>query len=129
MWYLENDDFDEFLLRAKLFKYVGHDAYWRKTVKISRVMNLSFFFNFAQPFLFQQWSRQNFSLQYRYNNKKTSDENKKKYQLGDYQSSTKFSEITSREVYGAWRIVRRITIEIWEWKETDPFNLESIFII
>ena len=39
---------------------------------------------------------------------------KKKYQLGDYQSSTKFSEITSREVYGAWRIVRRITIEIWE---------------
>lgn len=38
MWYLENDDFDEFLLRAKLFKYVGHDAY-----KISRVMNLSFF--------------------------------------------------------------------------------------
>lgn len=54
---------------------------------------------------------------------------KKKYQLGDYQSSTKFSEITSREVYGAWRIVRRITIEIWEWKETDPFNLELIFII
>lgn len=54
---------------------------------------------------------------------------KKKYQLGDYQSSTKFSEITSREVYGAWRMVRRITIEIWEWKETDPFNLESIFII
>ena len=43
MWYLENDDFDEFLLRAKLFKYAGHDAYWRKTVKISRVMNLSFF--------------------------------------------------------------------------------------
>lgn len=33
MWYLENDDFDEFLLRAKLFKYVGHDAYWRKTEK------------------------------------------------------------------------------------------------
>lgn len=34
-----------------------------------------------------------------------------------------------RMAHGAWRMVRRITIEICEWKETDPFNLESIFII
>ena len=31
-----------------------------------------------------EWSRQNFSLQYQYNTRQTSDENKEKYQLGDY---------------------------------------------
>ena len=31
-----------------------------------------------------EWPRQNFSLQYQYNIKQTSDENKEKYQLGDY---------------------------------------------
>ena len=31
-----------------------------------------------------EWPRQNFSLQYQYNSKETSNENKEKYQLGDY---------------------------------------------
>ena len=31
-----------------------------------------------------QWPRQNFSLQYWYNIKETSDENTPKFQLGDY---------------------------------------------
>ena len=30
------------------------------------------------------WLRENFSLQYQYNIMQTSDENKEKYQLGDY---------------------------------------------
>ena len=37
-------------------------------------------------FLFNshEWPRQNFSLQYKYNIMQTSDENKYKYQPGDY---------------------------------------------
>ena len=31
-----------------------------------------------------KWPRQNFSLQYQYKIKKTSDENQEKYQLEDY---------------------------------------------
>ena len=36
------------------------------------------------PFNSYEWPRQNFSLQYHYNIKQISDENKEKYQLGDY---------------------------------------------
>ena len=36
------------------------------------------------PLNSHEWPRQNFSLQYQYNIKQTSDENKEKYQLGDY---------------------------------------------
>ena len=32
----------------------------------------------------QEWPRQNFSLQYQYNIKQTSNENNEKYKLGDY---------------------------------------------
>ena len=38
----------------------------------------------VSPFNSHEWPRQNFSLQYQYNIKQTSDENKEKYQLGDY---------------------------------------------
>ena len=38
----------------------------------------------ALPFNSHEWPRYNFSLQYQYNIKQTSDENKVKYQLGDY---------------------------------------------
>ena len=37
-----------------------------------------------QPFNSHKWPRQNFPLQYQYNIKQTSDENKEKLQLGDY---------------------------------------------
>ena len=42
------------------------------------------FLSLFQPLNTRQWSRQNFSLQYQYNIRQTSDENKEKYQLGDY---------------------------------------------
>ena len=42
------------------------------------------FLSLFQPLNSRQWSRQNFSLQYQYNIRQTSDENKEKYQLGDY---------------------------------------------
>ena len=32
----------------------------------------------------QEWPKENFSLQYQYNIEQRSDENKVKYQLGDY---------------------------------------------
>ena len=35
-----------------------------------------------QPFHSQEWPRQNFSLQYQYNIRHTSDENKEIYNLG-----------------------------------------------
>ena len=85
-------------------------------------MNLSFF-NFSQPFLFQQWSSQNFSLQYRYNNKKTSDENKKK-KIPIRGLSIQYQILRNNITRGVWRMVTRITIEICEWEETDPFILE-----
>ena len=48
-----------------------------------------------------EWPRQNFSLQYKYNIKQTSDENKEKYQLGDISwFNTKLSKLTSQELYG-----------------------------
>ena len=36
------------------------------------------------PFCYLEWPRQNFSLQYQYNTKQTSNEIKEKYKLGDY---------------------------------------------
>ena len=41
---------------------------------------------FSYPLNSHEWPWQNFSLQYQYNIKQTSDENKEKYQLGDYKS-------------------------------------------
>ena len=38
----------------------------------------------GEPFNSHELPRQNFSLQYQNNIKQTSDENKEKYQLGDY---------------------------------------------
>ena len=40
--------------------------------------------NSLKSFNSHEWPRQNFSQQYQYNIKKTSDENKERYQLGDY---------------------------------------------
>ena len=39
----------------------------------------------SSPFNSHEWPRQNFSLQYQYNIKQASDENKEKYQSGDYE--------------------------------------------
>ena len=41
-------------------------------------------YSLCLPFYSHEWPRQNFSLQYQYNIKQTSDENKEKYQLEDF---------------------------------------------
>ena len=58
-----------------------------------------------------EWPRQNFSLLYQHNIKQTSDENREKYQLGDYkviQCQILQTNITRT----VWQAVRRITNEI-----------------
>ena len=52
---------------------------------LSYISSLSVFFTpVGEPFNSHELPRQNFSLQYQNNIKQTSDENKEKYQLGDY---------------------------------------------
>ena len=66
-------------------------------------------FNFNS--LSYEWPRQHFSLQYQYNIKQTSDENKEKYQSGDY----KLIQYIILQTYitrTVWQTVRRITSEI-----------------
>ena len=57
------------------------------------------------------WPRQNFSLQYKYNIKQTSDENKEKYQLGDY-LLIQYQILKTNITRTIWQTVRRITNEI-----------------
>ena len=57
--------------------------------------------NSAEPLTSHKWPRQNFSLRYQYNIKQTSDENKEKYQVGDYRSiQYQILQITKYEPYG-----------------------------
>ena len=58
-----------------------------------------------------EWPRQNFLLQYQYNIKQTSDENKEKYQLGDYKI-IQYQILHTNITRTVWEIVRRITNEI-----------------
>ena len=58
-----------------------------------------------------EWPRQNFFLQYQYNIKQTSDENKEKYQLGDYKI-IQYQILHTNITRTVWEIVRRITNEI-----------------
>ncbi|RMX41905.1 hypothetical protein pdam_00006655, partial [Pocillopora damicornis] len=58
-----------------------------------------------------QWMRENFSLQSQYNIKHRSDENKIKYQLGDYES-IQYQILQIDIIIIAWQTVRRITNEI-----------------
>ena len=53
---------------------------------------------FPSHFNSQEWSRQNFSLQYQYNIKQTRDENKENISKGIIGwSNTKFSKLTSQD--------------------------------
>ena len=54
---------------------------------------------------------QNFSLQYQYNIKQTSDENKEKYQLGDYKLM-QYQILHANITRTVWQTIRRITNEI-----------------
>ena len=58
----------------------------------------------------------NFSLQYQYNIKQISDENKEKYQFGDNQL-IQHSILWTNIITVAWLTVRRIKNLIWELKE------------
>ena len=53
------------------------------------------------------------SIQYQYNIKQTSDENKEKYQLGDYKL-TQYQILQTNITRTVWETVRRITNEILE---------------
>ena len=67
--------------------------------------------NSAEPLTSHKWPRQNFSLQHQYNIKQKSDENKEKYQVGDY----RFIQYQILQIYKIWTVrktVRRITDEI-----------------
>ena len=57
------------------------------------------------------WPRENFSLQSQYNIKHRSDENKIKYQLGDYEL-IQYQILQIDIIRIAWQTVRRITNEI-----------------
>ena len=57
------------------------------------------------------WHRQNFSLRHQYNSKQTSNENKEKYQLGDYWL-IQFQILQTNIIWIVWQTVRRITHEI-----------------
>ena len=58
-----------------------------------------------------EWLRENFSLQYQYNIKYRSDENKVKYQLGDY-LLIQYQILQIYIITIVWQTVRRITNEI-----------------
>ena len=67
--------------------------------------------NSAEPLSSHRWPRQNFSLQYQYNIKQTSDENKEKYQVGDYRF-IQYQILQNHKIWTVWKTVRRITDEI-----------------
>ena len=53
-----------------------------------------------------EWPKQNFSLQYQYNIKQTSDENIEKYQLGDYKL-IQYQILQTNVMRAVWQTVRR----------------------
>ena len=59
----------------------------------------------------RKWPRQNFSLLYQHNIKQTSDENREKYQLGDYKL-IQYQILQTNITRTVWQTVRRITNEI-----------------
>ena len=58
-----------------------------------------------------KWPRLNFSFQYQYNIKQTSDENKEKYQFEDYKL-IQYQILQTNITRTVWKTVRRITNEI-----------------
>ena len=61
----------------------------------------------VSPFNSHEWPGQNFSLQYQNNIQQTSDENKEKYQLGDYKL-TQYQILQTNITRTVWPTVRRI---------------------
>ena len=63
------------------------------------------------PFNSHEWPRLNFSLLFQTNIKQTSDENKEKYKLGDYQL-IQYQILQNNNKIIIWQTVRRIANEI-----------------
>ena len=63
------------------------------------------------PFNSQEWPRENFSLQYQYNVKQTSDENRVKYQWGDYKL-IQYQNLQTNITRTVCQTVRKIPNEI-----------------
>ena len=72
----------------------------------------------TEPFNSHEWPRQNFSLQYQYNIKQGSDENKEKYKLGD--KLIQYQILQTNIMRIVWQTVRRITDEILGVKGLRP---------
>ena len=77
-----------------------------------------------KPFNSHEWPWQNFSLQYRYKIKQTSDENKEKYQLGD-NKLIQYQILQTNITRNVWEIVRRITDKILGVKRLKQFSTKS----
>ena len=63
------------------------------------------------PFSSHEWPRLNFSLLFQTNIKQTSDENKEKYKLGEYQL-IQYQILQNNNKRIIWQTVRRIANEI-----------------
>ena len=78
------------------------------TIHIMLVQRIKYWINWLSPNWLMgvnshEWPRQNLSLQYQYNIKQKMNKNTEKYQLGVISwSNTRFSKLTSEELYGRW---------------------------
>ena len=79
---------------------------WLEKVSSKKTKNL-----ILNPFNSQEWPRQNFSLQYQYNIRQTSDENEEKYQLA-YYKLIQYQFLHTNITRTVWQTVTRITNEI-----------------
>ena len=70
----------------------------------------------------------NFSLQYQYHIKQTSDENKEKYQLGDYKL-IQYQILQTNIMRTVWQTVRRTTKEILGVKGLKMWERGRLFIL
>ena len=81
-----------------------------------------------QPLKCHKWWRHNFSLQYKYNIKQTSDENKEKYQLEYYQLIQQ--QILQTNITRTVRqTVRRITNKCWKMQLFGKFLVGLLFLL
>ena len=88
-------NWQNFYRTRRMFENLKLDDYTRTHIQVTilkvllwyryhMLLSVQFCLQSIYPFTFHEWPRQNFSSQYPHNIRQTSDENKEKYQLGDY---------------------------------------------
>ena len=88
-------NWQNFYRTRRMFENLKLDDYTRTHIQVTvlkvllwyryhMLLSVKFCLQSIYPFNSHEWPRQNFSSQYPYNIKQTSDKNKEKYQLGDY---------------------------------------------